>query len=71
MEVGWVGAGPEREGGIGAAEGGAASCWAGWLEAFHPLAQEFKVELDKSGHTRLYHSLHHYGYHTFLRCRPR
>lgn len=32
-------------------------------------AQEFKVELDKSGYYTLYHSLHHYKYHTFLRCR--
>ncbi|XP_025221657.1 proline-rich protein 12 [Theropithecus gelada] len=32
-------------------------------------AQEFKVELEKSGYYTLYHSLHHYKYHTFLRCR--
>ncbi|XP_060030235.1 proline-rich protein 12 isoform X2 [Erinaceus europaeus] len=32
-------------------------------------AQEFQVELDKSGYYTLYHSLHHYKYHTFLRCR--
>lgn len=31
--------------------------------------QEFKVELEKSGYYTLYHSLHHYKYHTFLRCR--
>ncbi|ELW47135.1 Proline-rich protein 12 [Tupaia chinensis] len=32
-------------------------------------AQEFKVELEKSGYYTLYHSLHHYKPHTFLRCR--
>lgn len=34
-----------------------------------PSVQEFKVELEKSGYYILYHSLHHYKYHTFLRCR--
>lgn len=27
------------------------------------------MELEKSGYYTLYHSLHHYKYHTFLRCR--
>ncbi|XP_057286878.1 proline-rich protein 12-like, partial [Pezoporus wallicus] len=31
--------------------------------------QEFKVEVDKSFLCTLYHSLHHYKYHTFLRCK--
>uniref|UniRef100_A0A8C7EHH0 DUF4211 domain-containing protein n=1 Tax=Nothoprocta perdicaria TaxID=30464 RepID=A0A8C7EHH0_NOTPE len=31
--------------------------------------QEFKVEVEKSFFYTLYHSLHHYKYHTFLRCK--
>nr|XP_054510075.1 LOW QUALITY PROTEIN: proline-rich protein 12 [Agelaius phoeniceus] len=31
--------------------------------------QEFKVEVEKSFLYTLYHSLHHYKYHTFLRCK--
>ena len=31
--------------------------------------QEFKVELEQSLLYGLYHSLHHYKYHTFLRCK--
>ncbi|ELK28581.1 Proline-rich protein 12 [Myotis davidii] len=42
---------------------------AGGAERGFSSAQEFKVELDKSGYYTLYHSLHHYKYHTFLRCR--
>lgn len=39
------------------------------LRLLYPSPQEFKVELEKSGYYTLYHSLHHYKYHTFLRCR--
>uniref|UniRef100_A0A8C5S2Z8 Proline rich 12 n=2 Tax=Laticauda laticaudata TaxID=8630 RepID=A0A8C5S2Z8_LATLA len=31
--------------------------------------QEFSVEVEKSFFYTLYHSLHHYKYHTFLRCK--
>ncbi|KYO30333.1 proline-rich protein 12 isoform A [Alligator mississippiensis] len=31
--------------------------------------QEFKVDVEKSFFYTLYHSLHHYKYHTFLRCK--
>lgn len=31
--------------------------------------QEFKVDVEKSFFFTLYHSLHHYKYHTFLRCK--
>lgn len=31
--------------------------------------QEFKVEVEQSLLYGLYHSLHHYKYHTFLRCK--
>ncbi|NP_001090053.2 proline rich 12 S homeolog [Xenopus laevis] len=31
--------------------------------------QEFKVDAEKSLFYTLYHSLHHYKYHTFLRCK--
>ncbi|KAM4703655.1 proline-rich protein 12 isoform 2-T2 [Rhinophrynus dorsalis] len=31
--------------------------------------QEFKVDAEKSPFYSLYHSLHHYKYHTFLRCK--
>nr|XP_033816044.1 proline-rich protein 12 [Geotrypetes seraphini] len=34
-----------------------------------PKPQEFKVETEKSLFYSLYHSLHHYKFHTFLRCK--
>ncbi|XP_043938529.1 proline-rich protein 12-like isoform X2 [Protopterus annectens] len=34
-----------------------------------PRPQDFKVETEKSVFYSLYHSLHHYKYHTFLRCK--
>jgi hypothetical protein len=57
--------------GSGGAEGRTCAGLARGAEVSLPglSAQEFKVELEKSGYYTLYHSLHHYKYHTFLRCR--